>query len=326
MSLKPILGQHHVSALTANAQKNYQFYTKILGLRLVKKTVNQDDPTMYHLFYADECGSPGTDLTFFEIKNAGRTYAGHNSISETALRVKSDQSLAYWKERFVQHGVNHHEITEYAGRKVLVFEDHEGQRLSLISDEKNSGVKGGHPWKEGPIPVEHSIVGLGPVALTVKSLKETSHILTKILRYKENGEYTREKNGIVSTFYIFTTGEGGTGAEIHVEEQADLPKERPGRGSVHHVAIRVENEDELKMWAELLKQERIPNSGIVERYYFKSIYFRDPNRILFELATDGPGFLQDEHIETLGEKLALPPYLEDKREEIEANLTPLKTF
>ncbi|MFC5735626.1 ring-cleaving dioxygenase [Cytobacillus gottheilii] len=325
MDLKPILGQHHVSALTANAQKNYHFYTEILGLRLVKKTVNQDDTTMYHLFYADESGSPGTDLTFFEIKNAGRTYPGHSSISETALRVPNDRALFYWIDRFVQFGVKHDDITEYAGRKVVAFEDHEGQRLSLVSDENNRGVKGGEPWRQGPVPAEHAIIGLGPVALTVKSIKETAHILTNVLQYKESGKYTRVKGSSTTTYYVFSTGEGGTGAEIHVEEQPDMPKERPGRGSVHHVAIRVENMVELSKWAEYLKQLRIGNSGIVERYYFKSIYFRDENRILFELATDGPGFLQDEHLDTLGEKLALPPYLEHKRAEIEANLTPLKT-
>ncbi|WP_080845972.1 ring-cleaving dioxygenase [Cytobacillus gottheilii] len=325
MKLKPILGHHHVSAITANAQKNYHFYTEILGLRLVKKTVNQDDPSMYHLFYADNFGSPGTDLTFFEIKNAGRTYPGHNSISQTGLRVRDDDALLYWKERFVQYGVKCEERSEHAGRKVLVFEDHEGQRLSLVSDENNLGVSGGQPWEHGPVPVEHAIIGLGPVLLTVRNLKDTAFMLTDVLHYKENGNYTSIKEGHSSICYVFTTGEGGTGAEIHVEELADLPKERPGRGSVHHVAIRVEDEDELNKWAEHLKQLRIANSGIVERYYFKSIYFRDENRILFELATDGPGFLQDEHIDTLGENLALPPYLESRREEIEANLTPLET-
>ncbi|MDZ5473865.1 ring-cleaving dioxygenase [Bacillus sp. 31A1R] len=322
MQLKPLKGQHHVSAITADAKRNYEFYTKVLGLRLVKKTVNQDDTSVYHLFYADERGNPGTDLTFFEIPRAGQTRYGTNSISTTSLRVPKDASLLYWKQRFEEHGVEHDEISQVTGRATLSFRDFEGQRLMLVSDEHNVGVAGGQPWEKSPVELEHAIVGLGPVTLTVANLESTAKILTFVLGFKENRRYKNEEQ---EEIVVFDTGEGGTGAEVHIEVRPDLPVERPDRGSVHHVAFRVENEEELKRWVEYLKEFRIPNSGFVERYYFRSIYFREPNGILFELATDGPGFEGDESFEHLGENLALPPYFENQRAEIEAKLKPLHT-
>jgi glyoxalase family protein len=321
MRLKPLKGQHHVSAITADAKRNYEFYTKTLGLRLVKKSVNQDDTSVYHLFYADERGNPGTDLTFFEIPHAGTTYVGTNSISTTSLRVPTDESLQYWKKRFEELQVEHEEVSIENGRATLSFKDFEGQRLKLVSDEHNEGVEGGIPWAQSPVAKEHAIRGLGPVVLTVARAESTAKILTEILGYHEKGKYSL--NGKELT--VYETGEGGTGAEVHLLERSDLPKERPGRGSVHHVAFRVEDQEELNKWVALLKELRIPSSGFVERYYFKSLYFREPNGILFELATDGPGFEGDEPFEQLGERLALPPYFEDQRESIEAKLKPLNT-
>jgi glyoxalase family protein len=317
-------GQHHVSAITADAKENYDFYTKILGLRLVKKSVNQDDTSVYHLFYADERGNPGTDLTFFEFPNAGRGQQGTNSISTTSLRVPNDASLVYWKERLEQHGVEHDEMTEVGGRLSLALRDFEGQRLLLVSDEQNVGVAGGRPWEKSPVPQEHGIVGLGPIFLTVSRLDITAKILTEVLGFREKGTYT-SKSEKPREFHVFETGEGGSGAEVHLQEHTELPRERQGAGSVHHVAFRVENEEELNYWMERLNQEGLPNSGLVERYYFKSLYFREPNGILFELATDGPGFEGDEPFEHLGEKLALPPFLENQREAIESRIKPLDT-
>jgi glyoxalase family protein len=318
--LLPLKGQHHVSAITANAKGNYEFYTKTLGLRLVKKTVNQDDTSVYHLFYADERGNPGTDFTFFEIPNAGQTRYGTNSISMTSLRVPSDSAIEYWKERFQALGINYESYVAN-GRLSLEFKDFEGQRLLLVSDENNKGVEGGKPWEKSPIPVEHAIIGLGPIQLTVAKLESTSRILTHVLGFREVETYTLQENKVT----VFETGLGGTGAEVHVIERSDLPVERPGRGSVHHVAFRVENEDQLRKWVTYLKELRIPSSGFVERYYFKSLYFREANGILFELATDGPGFEGDEPFEHLGERLALPPYFEAQRGSIEAKLKPLET-
>ncbi|WP_100399968.1 ring-cleaving dioxygenase [Bacillus sp. FJAT-44742] len=323
MDLKELKGVHHVSAITGDAKKNYEFYTNILGMRLVKKTVNQDDTSVYHLFYADERGNPGTDLTFFEIPNAGSTHYGTNSISTTSLRVATDASLDYWENRFNEYDVEHDGITQQSGRAVLPFRDFEGQRLVLVSDEKNKGVPAGKPWEKSPVPSEHGIRGLGPVTLTVSRPELTASVLTDLLSFKETGTFTSAKGS--STIRVFETGEGGTGGEVFLEENNDLPRERPGRGSVHHVAFRVENEEELRKWEQFFNDNNLPNSGFVERYYFRSLYFREANGILFELATDGPGFEGDEPFETLGESLALPPYLENQRESIEARLKPLDT-
>ncbi|WP_082232507.1 ring-cleaving dioxygenase [Halobacillus massiliensis] len=312
-----IKGIHHVSAITASAQKNYDFYTQVLGLRLVKKTVNQDDTSMYHLFYADAKGSPGTDLTFFEIPRAGRTYEGTHSISATSLRVRNDAALLYWKDRLEKNNVDHENIKEVMNRKFLAFQDPEGQRLHLVSDENNSGVASGDPWVHSPVPLEYGITGLGPVHLTVKDASPTLKVLKEVLGFREAGTINGRR--------VMETGEGGSGAEVHIEERPDLPREKPGRGSVHHVAFRVADEEELAKWHTIIERAGFPNSGLVDRFYFKSLYFREPNHILFELATDGPGFDTDEDIDKLGEKLALPPFLENQRTEIEAKLAPIHT-
>lgn len=322
MEVKAIKGHHHVSAITANARKNLDFYTGVLGMRLVKKTVNQDDPSVYHLFYADERGNPGTDFTFFEIPPAARTHYGTNSISMTSLRVKDDQALAYWEDRFRQLGVDHESISVFTGRASISFRDPEGQRLMLVSDEENTGVSGGIPWEKASVPARFGITGLGPVQLTVSRSERTARVLTEILGYRETRSFPSTVDG-QEDIRVFETGEGGTGSEIFLEERKDLPGERPGRGSVHHLALRVEDEAELRKWMERIDKSGYANSGFVDRYYFKSLYFRDPNGILFELATDGPGFDQDEGLESLGESLALPPHLEPRRNEIEQSLKPL---
>ncbi|CAM4098426.1 ring-cleaving dioxygenase [Lederbergia lenta] len=317
-------GIHHVSAMTANATINLDFYTNIMGMRLVKKTVNQDDTSVYHLFYGDEKGNPGTELTFFEIPMAARNHEGVSSISALSLRVANDEALTFWKKRFEEIGVKHEEITERANRATLAFTDPEGQRLILVSDESNNGVASGTPWEKSPIPQIHGITGLGPVKLTVRDAEPTAHVLTELMGFRQKGQYPSLVQG-QPDIAVYETGEGGSGAEIHLEERSDLPPERLGRGGVHHVAFRVENEEELRKWIKHIRSAKFPNSGFVDRFYFKSLYFREPNGILFELATDGPGFDTDEHIDHLGESLALPPFLEEQREQIEAHLQPLNT-
>ncbi|MET3696811.1 glyoxalase family protein [Bacillus oleivorans] len=319
-----IKGIHHVSAITANAERNFKFYTEALGMRLVKKTVNQDDTSVYHLFYGDERGNPGTELTFFEIPMAAGNHPGVHSISSISLRVPNDKALTYWKERFEKLQIAHEEIKERAGRATLAFQDSEGQRLVLVSDQNNRGVKGGEPWDRSLVPVEYGILGLGPVQLTVPLAAPTQQVLEDLLGFREVGTFPAYEEG-QRDIIVYEAGEGGTGGEVHIEERTDLPPERLGRGGVHHVAFRVEDEEELHQWIEKVKTSRLPNSGFVERFYFKSLYFRERNRILFELATDGPGFDTDEDIEHLGESLALPPYLEDQRNVIEAKLKPLNT-
>lgn len=318
-----LLGIHHVSLLTGKAEKNYKFFTKILGMRLVKKTVNQDNTSSYHLFYGDALGNPGTEITFFDIPSAGHTYPGHSSISSTSLRVKTTESLHYWKERFKQFGVAHGEIAKRANRDTLAFQDFEGTRLILVADNGESGVTAGIPWNQSDVPKEHCIIGLGPVTLTVKEAEPTIKTITEVLGFKHTGSYPSIA-GNFTNIEVYSTGKGGAGAEVHVEIRPDLPRERPGRGSVHHVAFRIPNEEEYNKWADKLNTLGIHNSGKIERYYFKALYFREPNHILFELSTDTPGFDVDESVETLGEKLALPPFLEPKRAEIEASLRPLE--
>ncbi|MFC4735784.1 ring-cleaving dioxygenase [Bacillus daqingensis] len=317
--MKLIKGIHHVSSLTANAADNYAFYTNVLGMRLVKKTVNQDDPSMYHLFYADRYGSPGTDFTFFEIPMAGRTHRGSQSISSTGLRVQSDEAISFWKKRLDALQITVGDPEKRAGRLTLAFEDHEGQRIRLFSDRNGAETPAGTPWEHPDIPEEMAIIGLGPSELTVRSLSKTENVLLNVLSFTKISE-EEVKEG---TLIIYSTASGGNGAEVHVIQSSEA-KERPGRGSVHHVALRVKDEEELRTWKHTVDEAGYANSGIVERYYFTSLYFRDGNGILFELATDGPGFHMDEPIEQLGEKLALPPFLEQRRDEIEQKLKPIK--
>lgn len=317
-------GIHHVSALTTKAAENVDFYTKTLGMRLIKKTVNQDDTSSYHLFYGDEVGNPGTELTFFDIPFLAPTHHGVSSISNLALRVPSDAALDFWQKRFENKNVEFDAIELRAGRKSLPFRDFEGGRFVLVSDEGVQGVAGGHPWDQSPVPLENGIRGLGPVTLTVRKAEKTAKVLTDILGFRESGQYASKIDG-QPDILVFSTGEGGTGAEIHLEERSDLPPERLGRGGVHHVAFRVPNEQEYLEWFKRLEAAGFHTSGLVDRFYFRSIYFREPNGILFELATDGPGFATDEDPEHLGEKLALPPFLEPKRASIEAKLKPLDT-
>jgi glyoxalase family protein len=251
-------------------------------------------------------------LTFFELPFLGQTYKGSSSISRTALRVP-DGALSYWLERFSEFGVLHDPVEEVLGRPTLYFEDEEGQRLCLV--EGGSGT----PRKNGPVPADVAVFGLGFSEWTVRRIEKTERVLTDVLGYRFTSEF--ERNG--QSVRVFETGDGGVATEIHLVDRPDLPSERPGRGSVHHIAIRVEDDDEMARWVERLDSFGISHSGLIDRYYFKSIYFREPSGILVELATDGPGFATDEPVETLGERLALPPFLEPRRAEIEAKLKPL---
>ena len=318
-----LTGLHHVSALTAQAANNFDFYTRVLGMRLVKKTVNQDDPSSYHLFYGDEHGNPGTELTFFDIPQAAPLRPGVSSISRIALRVTGQDALAFWAERFAALGVAHDAITTEADRHVLAFRDPEGQRLALV-DDSDAPLPGGVPWARSSAPVAEGIRGLGAVTLTVRAVEPTARVLTEVMGFSQRGGYAAG-DGPQRDIVVFGTGVGGPGAEVHVDARDDLPPERLGRGGVHHVAFRVPTPEQHLEWLDRLESAGLRTSGLVERYYFRSIYFREPNGILFELATDGPGFLADEDEAHLGEGLALPPFLEPHRAAIEASLRPLDT-
>ena len=316
-----LAGIHHVSAITADVEKNHDFYTRILGMRLVKKSVNQDNPSSYHLFYADAVGTPGTDMTYFDIPNAGRTYPGVSSISNTSFRVKSEDALQFWKGRFEKLAVSHDSIIKRFGRSTLYFEDFEGARLMLVVDD-GEGIPYGQAWVKEEISADNAIVGLGPIKLTLRKPESTEKVLTQILGFELLGSYPSDVREMPD-IQVYTTGKGGPAGEVHIETRTDLPMERPGRGSVHHVAFRIPTMEDYPKWEERLRENGFTTSGLVDRYYFKAIYFREPNGILFELSTDEPGFDTDEPMETLGETLALPPFLETSRAEIEAKLRPL---
>jgi len=309
-----IPGHHHISMITKNAKMNNQFYQKVLGLRRVKKTVNQDNPSMYHLFYGDLIGSAGTELTFFEMPMAGRTVRGTNAITQIGLLVPSFESLEYWKKRFELLDVKHGEITTYAGRAALPFEDTEGLRLILLNNNGEETPEYWSAWEDSIVEQKHRILGMGTVEITVRYLARTARTLKDMLGYVEVTRSEKEA--------IFQSVAGQAFGEIVLKQQ-EGPSEKPGRGSIHHLAIRVKNDDELRYWEDMVKERGFYSSGIVDRYYFQSLYFRDSNGILFEMATDGPGFTADSTVEALGKELDLPPFLEEKRAEIESKLTPI---
>jgi glyoxalase family protein len=310
-----LTGIHHLTAVTAQAARNHAFYTQALGMRLVKKTVNQDDVSAYHLFYADGLASPGTDLTFFDWP-VGPERRGTRSIVRTGLRVAGEATLRWWQERLRGIGARQDEIAEEDGRLVLAFEDPEGQRLALVDD----GAAGAaHPWERSPVPAEHQIRGLGPITLSVPDPGPTDAVLTQVTGM----EHARAFRDGAREVHVYAMAGGGPAAELQVRVEPDLPPAQPGAGGVHHVAFRTPDEGTYRACAERLASLGVPNSGPVDRYYFQSLYFREPNGILFEIATDGPGFATDEPLEALGERLALPPFLEPRRAAIEAGLKPL---
>jgi glyoxalase family protein len=314
-----LTGIHHLTAVSADIRGNYRFYTGTLGMRLVKRSVNQDDVSAYHLFYADAVGSPGTDLTFFDWK-IPRERRGTRSVVRTHLLVDGGETLEWWSGRFAVIGVRAGVVRERDGRFTLDFEDPEGQRLSLV----DHGGRGGRfvPWNRSPVPAEHQIQGLGPIVMSVPRIQDTDRVLSQVMGLRRVRQYPAPDN-VADTIHVYEMGAGGPQAELHVAEQSDLGPARLGAGGVHHVAFRTPNEAEYHAWRERLDSNRIPNSGEVDRYYFRSLYFREPNGVLFEIATDGPGFAVDEDPATLGEYLALPPFLEPRRETIAAALEPI---
>ena len=312
-----LTGIHHLTAVTAQAAANHAFYTGTLGMRLVKRTVNQDDVSAYHLFYADGQASPGSDLTFFDWPVRPERRGGH-SITRTGLRVAGVAAIEWWAERLDAAGVRRNGIAERDGRLTLDFEDAEGQRLSLIDD---GGVGPAYPWARSSVPAEHQIRGLGPITMSVPKSGPTDGVLRDPMGMRPVRDYDGRE--AVKTL-VYAMGEGGPAAELHLAIEPGLPPAEQGAGAVHHVAFRIPDAD-YEAWAERLRGVRstVPSSGPVDRFYFRSLYFREPNGVLFEIATDGPGFAADEPMESLGERLSLPPFLEGRRAEIESGMKPL---
>ncbi|HEX6912605.1 MAG TPA: ring-cleaving dioxygenase [Longimicrobium sp.] len=312
-----LTGIHHLTAVSARIRDNHHFYTGTVGMRLVKRSVNQDDVSAYHLFYADARGTPGTDLTFFDWPvNPERR--GTRSIVRTHLRVSGEETLRWWTEHLRARGVRAGEVQERDGRLTLDFEDPEGQRLSLVDD---GGAGPANPWDRSPVPAEHQVRGLGPIVMSVPNLAPTDAVLQRVLNFRPVRTYAHPENPR-HTVHVYEMGPGGPAAELHVAVQPDLPPAHPGAGGVHHVAFRTPDGD-YEAWAARLNETRMPNSGPVDRFWFRSLYFREPNGILFEIASDGPGFAVDEDAAALGEKVVLPPFLEPRRQQIVAALKPI---
>jgi glyoxalase family protein len=312
-----LTGVHHVSALSAHIERTHDFYTRVLGLRPIIKTVNQDEPGMYHLFYGDGAGSPGSDMTVFDMPHAARERRGNNSISLTTFRVNGERALAYWAERLAALGVAHAGLATRDGRRVLDFDDAVGTALSLVDD---GGAGAAHPWEESPVPAEFQIRGLGYVVITVPRLEPTDRFLVEALGLRRARTYPLAERSRHEV-HVYAIGDGGAHAEVHVAERDDLPRARYGSGGVHHVALRVPDGQRMEDWVARLNAAGYRNSGIVDRHYFTSAYVREPNHVLFELATDGPGFDVDGPLDA--ERLSLPPFLEPRRAEIEAKLKPI---
>ncbi len=316
-----LTGFHHLTAVTADAPRNHAFYTQTLGLRLVKKTVNQDDTSAYHLFYADGLASPGTDITFFDWP-APRENRGTRSVVSTGLRVGSEESLAWWRTRLDTLKVAHAPISRRDGRAVLDCEDPEGQRLTLVADDTPVVP---NRWKKSPVRAEHQIIGLGPIVMSVPVLAPTQRVLTEVMNMTHARTYAWARDGVEREVHVFQMGAEGPQAELHVVVEPGLATATAGAGGVHHVAFRTPDKASYDAWAARLVEQGMRSSGPIDRYYFRSLYFREPGGILFEIATDGPGFAADEPMDALGEKLALPPFLEPRRAEIERGLKPLVT-
>lgn len=319
-------GLHHVTAVTGHAARNVAFYTRTLGMRLVKKTVNQDDVSAYHLFYGDAVGHPGTELTFFDWPRIGPQRPGAGTIASVALRVPSRRSLEWWAQRFEADGVPRAAIVERFGRATLSFLDPEGQRLELVApSDQEADLAGGTPWAGSAVPEEHQLRGLHAVRLIVSQSGPTVRHLTGTLGFREIGQFElpADETGPSRTVRVVVVGPGGPGTEVQVEERPDLPTGRVGIGGVHHVAFRVPTREEQRAWRRRVGAAGLPVTPIIDRYYFESIYFREPGGVLFEIATDGPGFTADEDVAHLGERLALPPFLEPERARIEAALRPI---
>lgn len=313
-------GLHHVTSVSANIADNLHFYTEVLGLRLVKKSVNQDDVSAYHLFYADKVGSPGTDMTFFDWPHIGPDVRGTDSIVGTAFRVGSREALEFWVERFQELGIEQSQVTSFAGRELLPFEDPEGQRLYLVNDQ--GAAFEGEIWERPDIPHAFSLRGFYSIILSIPSLDQLAPIFTEVLHFIKIEE-ARWIDGETNATIYTTVQDGGPGSEVWLLEQPELSHARLGAGGTHHVAFRVSDVETQKNWRTRIIEGGLHVSQLIDRFWFNSIYFRVSNAILFEIATDGPGFAIDEDPDALGESLVLPPFLENRREQIEAGLTPI---
>lgn len=306
-----LLGIHHITALASDPQRNADFYIKVLGLRLVKKTVNFDAPDVYHLYYGDEVGHPGSILTFFPFSNAARGTRG-NGQAITVSFSTPENALGYWIDRFMTHEVPFEAPKRRFNNEVVVFYDPDGLQLELVA---NKEALSRSPWTDGAVDPQFAIRGFYGVTLSESAFDRTSALLTDTLGF----QFKREEGDI----HQFTVGEGTEAAFVEVLCKPDLPQGRISAGSVHHVAWRVADDASQLKWRENILNHGYDITPVLDRRYFRSVYFREPGGVLFELATDQPGFAIDESIDELGTHLELPPWLERYRKRIEGQLPPV---
>lgn len=310
--MRGVNGLHHITAIAGPAQENLDFYAGVLGMRLVKRSVNQDDPGTYHLFYADAEGHPGTDLTFFPWSHMAPPKLGHGLAIEVSLEVPRE-SLTYWGQRLEKYGTRVQPIEKRFGDKVLPFIDPHGLRVALV-ESASAPHRTFSPWSGGPVPAERQVRGLYGAQIWERESASTAGFLTGVLGFNaiatENG-WTR---------YGFPNAAG----IVDVREEPDARRGAWGVGAIHHLAWSVEDEEH-----QLKVREQVGRAGghatdVIDRFWFKSVYFKEPGGVLFEIATEGPGFAIDESRSHLGESLVLPPFLESQRAQIERVLPSLK--
>jgi glyoxalase family protein len=309
---KKITGLHHITAIASDPQQNIDFYVGVLGLQLVKRTVNFDDPGTYHFYFGDAHGTPGTILTFFAWPGARRGIRGTGQIEATAFAI-APESIGYWLEHLKAHRVSAQQAPTRFGEEVIRFTDPDGLLLELVSSAHELEVQ---PWLESTVPAKHSIRGLHSVSAALEGYERTAKLLTDTLGYQLLQE-------MGNRFRFAAPDEPGPGRTIDL---LCMPDRQPGRvaaGSVHHIAFRAHDDQEQLQWRDHLVEQGYNVSPVMDRIYFRSIYFREPGGILFEIATDAPGFTQDEAVEELGSKLRLPPWLERVRTQLEEILPPI---
>lgn len=307
-----ILGLHHITAIAGDAKRNFDFYSKVLGLRFIKKTVNFDDPGTYHFYFGDEVGSAGTILTFFpwgEGIQQGRK--GSGMATEIGYSVPKG-SLAFWQERFEKYNVIYNKPAEKFGEKYLTFLDPDGLKLELIESKTEDDRK---PWETDEVKADVATRGFHNVTLTLNSIKATAAILTEIFDYKLVEQDVNR--------YRYATDAVENASIIDLVELTDEKRGHVANGSIHHVAFRVKNDEILMHFREKIEAFGLSITPQIDRQYFHSLYFREPGGILFELATDNPGFTVDESLEELGKNLKLPAQYESNRDKIEAHLVKI---
>lgn len=307
-----LLGIHHITAYTKDIQQCYDFYHHILGMKLIKQTVDHQTPSVPHLYFGDKKGQPGTALSFVE----GDFKDGNDDIFAYSLRVPTDRSLYAYKLRFDDYNVKHDAVIQLNGRHALPFYDCDNRLVYLVSDETNTGVLAGTPDDASPVESIHQIYGIGPVLITVQHSLIAASVLHQILKLERTGEYAHTASQ--EPVQVFTMATGGNGGEIHLLQQNTEKAEHAG---IHHAAFRI---DDIEAAEQMLDKAEIQHSGIVDSQYFKSLYFRDISGVLFELATDEPGFTVDEDIDALGQSLSLPEQLESRRQEITDRLKSIR--